>query len=425
MGRTGTAVLPLHYGKIPEWLATRMASLGAVISHAIVREYGRDELLRRLAHPQWFQCFGAVMGMDWHSSGITTTVLGALKRGLKDSADELGVFVCGGRGNESRKTPSELAMLGERHGVPADAMIRASRLVAKVDSTLVQDGYQLYLHGFIATIDGKWTVVQQGMSDAKREARRYHWLSDGLQSFVDEPHTAIDGVPRESAIVNLTDARAARSRDSQLSLIRGGPAPVLAALEKETEATLTLPHHHDVRREDIVMRRLGGALAAAHEAGPRDFEELILVPGVGPRTMLSLALAAEMIHGAPCRFTDPARFSLAHGGKDGHPYPVPLRVYDQTIRVLRDAIDRSKLGNDDKLFAMKRLDREARRLEGSADEPDLDAMVRDEWARADEYDGRTVHGPRAKKHDAPRPVREGQLSLFAGRRGKRGRSTTP
>jgi uncharacterized protein len=427
MPRTGSAVLPLHYGKIPEWLASRMARLGAVISEAIVQTYGRDELLRRLSHPHWFQSFGAVMGMDWHSSGITTTVLGALKRGLAPMSDELGIYVCGGRGTESRRTPSELALVADRTGLPGDELIRASRLVAKVDGAAVQDGYQIYLHGFIATIDGRWTVVQQGMSEARREARRYHWLSEGLSSFVDSPHTAIDGVP-SGEIVNLADRRAEASRSAQLSLIRGGAAPVLRALDKEqTLPLLQLPDHHEVRREDVVMRRLAGALAAAEEAGPRDFEDLLLVKGVGPRTVLSLALAAEMIHGAPCRFTDPARFSLAHGGKDGHPYPVPIKVYDQTIRVLREAVDRSKLGNDDKAFAIERLDREARRLEPHAREPDFDAFIAEEKSHTEEYDGRTVMThPHVRKRDAKRPVQGGQMSLFGKRaQPSKGRKQNP
>jgi uncharacterized protein len=415
VGRTGSAVLPLHYGKIPEWLSSRMARLGAVICEAIVLEYGRDELLRRLSHPHWFQSFGAVMGMDWHSSGITTTVLGALKRGLAPISDELGVFVCGGRGTESRRTPSELALLAEKKSLNGNALIRASRLCAKVDGAAVQDGYQIYLHGFITTLDGKWCVVQQGMSEERREARRYHWLSEGIGSFVDSPHSAIDGVP-VGDIVNLADRRAEASRGAQLSLIRGSAAPVLRALDVEkTLPLLVLPDHHEVRKEDVVMRRLAGALAAAQEAGPRDFEDLLLVSGVGPRTMLSLAMAAEIIHGAPCRFSDPARYSLAHGGKDGHPYPVPVKVFDQTIRVLKNAVERSKLGNDDKVFAIKQLDREVRRLEPTAHVPDFDDFVAEEKKHVAEYDGRTVMThPRTR--DAKRSGSKAQLTLFGKRR---------
>src|SRR5688572_14210359 len=215
--RSGSADLPLHGGRVPAWLGQRMARLGAVISQAIVHEYGRDELLRRLAHPFWFQSFGAVMGMDWHSSGITTSVIGALKRGLAPLAGELGVHVCGGRGRHSRATPAELLAVGMRTGVDGAALARASRLVAKVDSAAVQDGFDLYLHGFIVTDDGRWTVVQQGMNGDSRKARRYHWLSEGLTSFVDAPHAAIEG-RRQGEIVNLADVRAAKSRQAQLDL---------------------------------------------------------------------------------------------------------------------------------------------------------------------------------------------------------------
>src|SRR4051812_26842800 len=216
--RAGTADLPLHGGRVPAWLGARMTRLGTVMSEAIVHHYGRDELLRRLAHPFWFQSFGAVMGMDWHSSGITTSVIGALKRGLNPLAGELGIHVCGGRGKHSRQTPAELAAAGERAGFDGAGLARASRLVAKVDSAAVQDGFDLYLHGFVVADDGKWAVVQQGMNGERRTARRYHWLSEGLTSFVDDPHAAVEG-RRQGDIVNLADRRAEASRRAQLELL--------------------------------------------------------------------------------------------------------------------------------------------------------------------------------------------------------------
>src|SRR3954471_16705521 len=373
--RTGSADLPLHNGRVPAWLAGRMATLGAIVCQAIVHHYGRDEFLRRCSHPFWFQSFGAVMGMDWHSSGITTSVIGALKRGLKPLEGELGIHVCGGRGKHSRKTPDELRLLGERVGFDAPKLTRASRLVAKVDSAAVQDGFDLYLHGFFVTDDGKWTVVQQGMNGDKRQARRYHWHSENLKDFVDEPHSAIDG-PIQGEIVNLTDHRAERSRAAQLELLSAiGPDGIvgeLAALDgKQPPAQGILPHlvmpaHHDVRSSDVFTRRLHGTLAAAAERGPVDFPELLLTPGVGARTVRSLAMVAEVVHGAPYRFGDPARFSLAHGGKDRHPFPVPVRVYDETIRVLKAAVRNAKLGNADELGAIERLDAQARSLERTA-----------------------------------------------------------
>jgi uncharacterized protein len=423
MGRpTGSAVLPLHYGRVPPWLATRMASLGRVITEAIVLEYGRDEFLRRLAHPFWFQAFGAVMGMDWHSSGITTSVLGALKRGLKPVEWELGLHVCGGRGAESRKTPAELLAVSERLGLDGDALARASRLVAKVDGAAVQDGYDLYLHGFVLADDARWAVVQQGMSDARREARRYHWLAEGLSSYVEAPHAAIDGPPRPDPIVNLTDVRAGPARAAQLALVQGGPDVVAGALRRHRSAwsagavrrdadlELRLPFHHEVRAEDVVGRRLHAALAAAHARAPLDFAELLLTPGVGARTVFALALVGEVVHGAPARFGDPARHSLAHGGKDGHPYPVPRRVYDETIRVLGDAVSRAKLGQADKLSAIRRLDAEARRLERTARTADVDAFIEAEWNRSPEWDGMTVMGPAAAVRDRVRGSPVGELT---------------
>lgn len=407
--RAGSADLPLHGGRVPAWLGQRMSRLGAVMCQAIVHHYGRDELLRRLAHPFWFQSFGAVMGMDWHSSGITTSVIGALKRGLQPLQGELGLHVCGGRGRHSRKTPGELVAIGARVGFDGEALARASRLTAKVDSAAVQDGFELYLHGFIVADDGRWVVVQQGMNGARRQARRYHWLSEGLSSFVDDPHAAIEG-REHGAIVNLADRRAARSRAAQLELLDGlGPEKIAKAharaagaeVRTEPEAQpgdqpvlphLVMPDRHEVRGCDVVARRLHGALAAAAEQGPKDFAELLLVPGVGARTVEALALVAEVLHGAPCRFSDPARFSLAHGGKDRHPFPVPIQVYDQTIGVLKSAVQNAKLGREEALSALGRLDDQARRLERHVSGPSVEAHIAKERLRSHTYGGRSVFG---------------------------------
>jgi len=400
--RAGGADLPLHDGRVPAWLGSRMARLGAVITQAIVHHYGRDEFLRRLSQPFWFQSFGAVMGMDWHSSGVTTSVMGALKHGLKPLSGELGLHVCGGRGRHSRQTPLELQEIGARVGFDGAGLAQASRMVAKVDSAAVQDGFDLYLHGFIVADDGKWVVVQQGMNEKTRTARRYHWLSEGMDDFVDAPHAAIDG-QNQGQIVNLTDHRANSSRARQLDLLRvlgpDGCARAFADLHpdpKPEPEQMLLPHlmmpaHHDVRSENVVMRRLRGALAAAADAGPRDFAELLMVPGVGARTVLSLAMVAEVVHGEPCRFSDPARFSLAHGGKDRHPFPVPTKVYDQTIGVLKSAVAKAKLGNDDRLEALRRLDAQARRLEMAGEET-FDAIVGEERRRSPAFGGRSVFG---------------------------------
>jgi uncharacterized protein len=402
--RAGSADLPLHGGLVPKWLADRMTRLGTIISEAIILEYGRDELLARLAHPFWFQSFGAVMGMDWHSSGITTSVIGALKRGLTPLSGELGIHVCGGRGKHSRQTPAELLRVGERTGLDGAALGQASRLVAKVDSAAVQDGFDLYLHSFIVTDDGKWVVVQQGMNGDSKVARRYHWSSEGLQSFVNAPHAAIEG-KRQGNIVNLTDRRAEASRARQLDLLATlGPDGIAHELGKlnpraaaEEPAQLALPYlvmpaHHDVRPKDVITRRLHGALAAAADRGPQDFAELLMVPGVGARTVEALAMVAEVMHGAPCRFSDPARFSFAHGGKDRHPFPVPIKVYDETIGILKSAVQKAKLGQSEALDAMKRLDDQSRLMEPYATGPSVESLIAQERWRSHGYGGRSVFG---------------------------------
>ena len=384
-----------------------MARLARVVAEAIVHHYGRQELLRRLAHPFWFQSFGAVTGMDWHSSGITTSLIGALKRGLGPVERELGIYVCGGRGRHSRQTPGELAAVGAATGIDGDALARTSRLVAKVDSAAVQDGFDLYLHCFVVTDTGTWTVVQQGMNGDRRQARRYHWLSEGLASFVENPHTAIDG-PNQGVIVNLTDERARRSRSAQLELI-ASPDRIVAAVRRAAPPpeprTLPLPHlqmpaHHDVRPGDVVLRRLHAAIAAATERGPTDYADFLLTPGVGSRTVLAVARAADVIHGAPYRFSDPGRFAFALGGKDGRPFPVPLRVYDDTIRVLRQAVDAARLSNGDRLAAVKRLDDQARLLERAVEGPTFGEIVADERGSSPQYGGRSVHGRAQRIGDA-------------------------
>ncbi len=404
--RAGSADLPLHGGRVPHWLGDRMTRLGTLITEAIVHHYGRDEFLRRLAHPFWFQSFGSVMGMDWHSSGITTSVLGALKRGLKPRAGELGLHVCGGRGAHSRKPPQELVSIGERVGLDGEGLATTSRLIAKVDSAALQDGFDLYLHGFIVADDGHWVVVQQGMNGDKRQARRYHWLSEGLESFVDSPHAAIEG-RSQGEIVNLADRRAERSRRGQLDLLATlGPDRIIreaaALLRAEAPAPqpaeqpmlphLIMPAHHDVRESDVNMRRLHGNLAAAADRGPADFEELLLVPGVGARTVKALAMVAEVVHGAPCRFSDPARFSIAHGGKDRHPFPVPLKVYDETIAVKKSAVQKGRLGREEELQALKRLDDQSRQMERYVTGPDLKEIIAGEFRQSADFGGRSVFG---------------------------------
>ena len=421
MRRTGHADLPLHTGTVPRWLADRMRDLGTLIVESLILNFGKDEVLRRLSDPLWFQSFGAVLGMDWHSSGITTSVMYALKRGLNPRAHELGICVCGGRGVYSRKTPEELLFLSNATGLDGGNLVRASKLCAKVDNTAVLDGFQLYQHNFIVTNIGNWAVVQQGMNTQAKTARRYHWCSLDLDSFVETPHTGVVGENRGS-ILNLTAEKAAPTRSGILSLAKEEPQKIIAESAKvfadskmqaaasggqldlfadestpltvetaQNYKTLVMPARHNLEAGDVDLKRLGAVLVQAYESEPKDFETLLLTPGLGPRTVQSLTLVSEVIYGTPSRFSDPARFSFAHGGKDGHPFPVPLKIYDETIRVLGESIEKSKLGYDDKSQCLKRLHSAALHIEKNcAPEADFDAVIAHEKANSKAWGGRTV-----------------------------------
>lgn len=404
MRRSGTADLPLHGGRVPPWLANRMTELGTAIAEQVILNYGRSEFLTRLSDPFWFQAYGAVMGMDWHSSGITTSVLGALKHGINPRFSDLGIMVCGGRGRHSIRTPDELRAFSARTGLDGDALARTSRLTARVDNNAVVDGFQLYLHSFVVTQSGEWAVVQQGMNPQNRVARRYHWHSATVRDFVSDPHTAIVGKP-QGEIQNLVDARANKARDTLLGMAKEPLESVLSDARK-----LSMPMHHDVRAKDVDVKRLGAVLAVAHEQDLRDFASLLLVEGLGPRTLQSLALIAEVVHGAPSRFSDPARFSFAHGGKDGHPFPVPLTVYDDSLAVLRRSLEAARLGYTEKLEGFKRLDRLTRDVEEQR-EPlaDFDATLAHERAISRSVGGRTVFDD-TKPYK--RSVQASQLNLF-------------
>ena len=402
MKRSGVADLPLHGGRVPQWLATRMTTLGTAISESVLHHYGSSALLSRLSDPFWFQALGSVMGMDWHSSGITTSVLGALKRGLNPRAHELGIYICGGRGKHSRNTPAELRAIAEKTGLDGDALVRTSRLAAKVDNNAIADGFQIYLHGFVLTKGGEWAIVQQGMNEASRLARRYHWHSATVKDFTCEPHTGIVG-EQAGVIQNLVDERAKPAQDALLAIANDSPQRTLSEVMK-----MKMPVHHDVRAKDVDLTRLGAVLAVSQEQRLRDFASLLLVENVGPRTLQTLAMIAEVIHGTPTRFSDPARFSFALGGKDRHPFPVPLKTYDESIAVLRRSLDAAKVGDTDKIDGMKRLDKFVRAVETKyAPQADFDAVMAHEHAISPSLDGRSVFDDRKPS----RPKRH-QLSLF-------------
>ncbi|TZF82132.1 DUF763 domain-containing protein [Pedobacter sp. BS3] len=401
MKRAGSADLPLHYGYVPKWLAERMAKLGLAITESIIMEFGQDGFLSRISDPFWFQSFGAVMGMDWHSSGITTSVMGALKRAVNPYSKDLGLYICGGKGKFSRQAPHELLSVANRTGLDGNYLVRCSKLSAKVDNTAVQDGFQLYTHNFIVSHSGQWAVVQQGMRTGNSTARRYHWHSPGISSFVNNPHSFIYG-QNQGNILNMASDKALQARDAVMSISREAPQQMLAEVQK-----MVLPAHHDVRAKDVDLKRLGSVLWLAHERSPKDFEDLLLLEGLGPRTMQSLALVSEVIYGAPSRFKDPARFSFAHGGKDGHPFPVPVKTYDETISVLQKAVYQAKIGQGEKQQAIKKISEIARQAEKDfTPNQNFEQVIEKEHRESWRYGGRTVFG-RAK------PPAGAQLNLFA------------
>lgn len=404
------ADLPLHYGRVPPWLAERMCKLGGAITEAIILEYNKAEFLKRLSDPLWFQALGAVLGMDWHSSGITTSVMGALKKAINSRSRELGIYICGGRGKHSRQTPNELLKVAGETGLNGDDLVRSSKLAAKVDNTAIQDGFQLYLHNFILTSEGEWAIVQQGLNDASGMARRYHWHSTQFQSYLKSPHVGVTGV-NQGLILNLAHEQADVTRSGIVKIAEEHPDKMMTEVRK-----IIMPRHHDVRSEDVNLKRLGAILTLAHEKELTDFESLLLLEGVGPRAIQSLTLVSEVIHGTPSRFTDPARFSFAHGGKDGHPFPVPLKVYDETINVLKTSIEKAKIESSDKLKAIKQLSVISKRIEQNFEpKPFFNEVLQQEKDESWKYGGMTVFGPATPpegKSLPPKKNKPQQLKLF-------------
>jgi hypothetical protein len=353
--RTGIANLPLHHGKAPRWLFERMVRLAREITVVIVTDFGPEEMLRRLSHPYWFQAFGCILGFDWHSSGVTTTLCGALKESIKGMERDLGLFVAGGKGKTSRQTPSEIESWGERISLNPAPLVYASRMSAKVDSSAVQDGYQLYHHTFLFTPGGSWAVVQQGMNEANRYARRYHWLGESVTDFVNEPHAAILSEARGTAL-NLTASESDPARTT-ITGIATGEKPENVISELKRLKTLNLPSRHQILTSDLHPDSLSKILLSTYERQPEDFEQLLGLSGVGPKTIRALSLISELVYGVAPSYRDPARYSFAHGGKDGIPYPVDRKTYDQSIELLSRAINRTKLGLSEKKEAFNRLNR--------------------------------------------------------------------
>ncbi|MEL6850128.1 MAG: DUF763 domain-containing protein, partial [Bacteroidota bacterium] len=399
MKQSGSADLALMGGHIPSWLYERMRKMSLAIVEAILTEYGHEAFLARMADPFWFQSFGAVIGMDWNSSGVTTAVMRALKSSINPHGHHLGLYVCGGKGKESLKTPNELLRVGGSTGLNGDELARFSKLTAKVDNTAVQDGYQLYLHNFLISEKGDWTVVQQGMKTGDQSARRYHWHSQAVESFVNEPHAAVCGT-HQGEILNLVSGEAQPTRDGIMEISAEDPGKMLKELPK-----LLVPRGKGIKAGDVNLKRLSAILHLAQEQETQQFEDLLLLKGLGPRTLQSLTLVSEVIHGTPSRFSDPARFAFAHGSKGGNPFPVPTRVYDETITTLRKAVDMAKIGQTDKQKAIQKLSDMARRAEKTHQpDKDVEELLEQERREAWKHGGRTMHG-------FVQPPKEQQLNL--------------
>ncbi len=351
MRRHGTVDLPLHHGRAPRWLFQRMVRLAGAILEAIVVDLGPEEALRRLQDPLWFQAFGALLGFDWHSSGLSTTTTGAIKEALRQR--DLGLLVAGGKGKTSRKTPQEIQAYAERYGFAPEPLIRTSRLVAKVDSAALHDGYELYHHVMIFTPQGQWVVIQQGMNPRTRYARRYHWSSEGLESFVVEPHRGIAAQRRERVVLNLVARQSVSTQETITRLVHEPPERIVQLYQRLRSHRL--PAHHPVYREDIRPENLYRTLLKTYERLPEDFETLLGLQGVGARTLRALSMVADLIYGARPSFQDPALYSFAHGGKDGYPYPVNRRVYERSIDVVERAIRLARLGRRETLEALRKL----------------------------------------------------------------------
>ena len=358
--RTGIAHLPLHGGKAPSWLFQRMKRLSREITLFIVDAFGTEEMLLRLSDPHWFQAFGCVLGFDWHSSGVTTTVCGALKEGIRGMERELGFFVAGGKGRTSRKTPQEIEEVCDQRSIDGTPLIYASRMSAKVDNAALQDGYQLYHHCFFFTDKGSWAVVQQGMNEQTRYARRYHWLGQEVKDFVCEPHWAVCCDKRGEGL-NLVAVESEETRRAVTDLSHMKPEFLVTEGKKVNE--LHLPENHAVPMEKIHLEKLEKHFVQIYEAAPDTFEKLIGMPGVGPKSLRALTLISELIYGVKPSFKDPARFSFAHGGKDGHPFPVDRALYDQSVDVLRTAVEKSRVGDKEKVDAIRRLQSFAKQCE--------------------------------------------------------------
>ena len=407
MINAGTMGLPLHFGKMPAWFTEKMGLMGNAIVESVVDNYGKSEVLTRMSDPNWFQALGAVMGMQWNSSGVTAAVLGSLKPKVNPKAQDLGLYILGGKGKYGWSVPNQVQRLSDKHSLNGDELVKSSQLTRRVDNNAVQDGYNLYQQYFILSDEGEWTSITQGMNTNTRRARRYHWHSPSVRSFVDTPHTGIVG-KKGKPVLNLTDSKADMLRTNMVGLTKEKPADVL-----DTYRGITMPNRHDVREKDVNMTRLGSVLNMAYNRDIDNFEDLVMMKGVGPRTLKSLAMVSEVVHGDASRFEDPARFSFAIGGKDGRPHPIDTKAMDETIEMLQTSVDKSKLGDKDKSKAIKRLHRACVDNEkGASPISFLEDLMDFEWNHAEKNGGKTFMGD--VKKGVTRAIMNTQNDLLYG-----------
>ena len=387
MINAGTIGMPLHFGKVPSFLTERMGKMGDAIVESIVDNYGKSEVLTRMSDPNWFQALGAVMGMHWNSSGVTATVLGSLQRQINPKSRSLGLYILGGKGKRMGWSTKQINRVSNNHGLPGQELVHACNLTRRIDNNAVQDGYGLYQQYFILSDEGEWTSISQGMNRQTRRARRYHWHSPTVRSFVEQPHTGIVGVENQQ-VLNLVDQDAGNLRNHMVALTQDRPKEVIEAIR-----SLDLPDRHDVQKSDVNLARLGSVLNLAYNRDIEQFDDLVMMHGVGPRTLKALAMASEVIHGDATRFEDPARFSFAVGGKDGRPHPIDEKSFDETVSMLQNSVDSAKLGDKEKSAALKRLHKVAVAGESVGSPLDyLSDLIDSEWNHAENSGGKTFMG---------------------------------
>ena len=408
MINAGSMGLPLHFGKMPSWFTERMGLMGNAIVESVVDNYGKSEVLTRMSDPNWFQALGAVMGMQWNSSGVTAAVLGSLKPQINPKANDLGLYILGGKGKYGWSVPNQVRRISDKHNLNGDDLAKSSQLTSRVDNNAVQDGYNLYQQYFIVTDEGEWTSITQGMNKNTRRARRYHWHSPTVKSFVETPHTGIVG-EKGQPVLNLTDSKADMLRTNMVGLTKEKPSEVLGHYKD-----IVMPNRHDVREQDVNMTRLGSVLNMAYNSDIENFEDLVMMKGVGPRTLKSLAMVSEVVHGDASRFEDPARFSFAIGGKDGRPHPIDTKAMDETIDMLQTSVDKSKLGDKDKSRAIKHLHRACVENEkGASPISFLEDLIEYEWDHAEKNGGKTFMGD--VKKGVTRTIMNTQNALLYGK----------